>query len=58
MQSLMDFDIGVIVKIYKFQVDPIFIGGHLHRPQIKMGSSSRPMTLEFWQSTHFQNQNF
>ena len=44
-QPIMDFENGVIVKIYKSQVDPILVGGRLRRPQTKMGISSGPMTL-------------
>ena len=42
----------------KSSVDPILIGGCLRCPQIKMGISSGPMTLKFWQSPHFQNRDF
>ena len=56
--AFIDFENGVIVKIYKSWVDPILIGGRLRRPQIKMGISSGPMTLKFWQSPHFQNRDF
>ena len=38
----MDFKNGLIVKIYKSQVDPILVGGRLRRPQTKMGISSGP----------------
>ena len=41
----MDFDNGVIVKIYKSKVDPNLVGGRLRCPQTKMGISSEPMTL-------------
>ena len=41
----MDFENGVILKIYKFYVDPILVGGHLRHPQTKMGISSGPITL-------------
>ena len=34
---------GVIVKIYKSQVDPILLRGCLRPPQTKMGISSGPM---------------
>ena len=44
-QEIIDFENGVIVKIYKSQVDPILVGGRLRRPQTKMGISSEPMTL-------------
>ena len=54
----MNFENGVIVKIYKSYVDPILVGGRLRRPQTKVGVSSGPMTLKFWQSTHFQNHDF
>ena len=40
----MDFENGVIIKIYKSKVDPILIWGRLRRPHIKMGISSGPMT--------------
>ena len=42
----MDFENGVIVKIYKSKVDPILIWERLRRPQTKMGisSGSGPMT--------------
>ena len=56
--TIMDFENGMIVKIYKSQVDPILVGGRLRRPQTKMGISSEPMTLKFWQSPHFQNRDF
>ena len=36
----MDFENGVIDKIFKSQVDPILVGGHLPHPQTKMGISS------------------
>ena len=39
----MDFENGVIIKIYKSEVDPILVGGRLRRPQTKMGISSGPM---------------
>ena len=42
--AFMDFENGVIVKIYKSKVDPILIWGRLRRPKIKMGISSGPMT--------------
>ena len=42
MQSFMDFENGVIVKIYK--VDPILVGGRLCLPKTKIGISSGPMT--------------
>ena len=54
----MDFENGVIVKIYKSWVDPILVGVRLRRPQTKMGISSGPMTLKFWLSPHFQICNF
>ena len=54
----MDFKSGVIVKMYKSNVDPILVGGHLCRPQTKMGISSGPMILKFWQSPNFQNCDF
>ena len=54
----MDFENGVIVKIYKFLVDLISAWGRLRRPQTKMGISSGPITLKFWQSHHFQNCDF
>ena len=57
-QPLMDFENGVIVKIYKSKVDPILVGGRLRRPQTKIGISTGPMTLKFLQSPHFQNQDF
>ena len=41
----MDFENGVIVKIYKSKVDPILVEGRLRRPQNKMGISSGPMTV-------------
>ena len=40
----MDFENGVIVKIYKSKVDPILVWGRLRHPQTKMGISSGPMT--------------
>ena len=43
----MDFENGVIVKIYKSLVDPILVGGRLRCPQTKMGISSGPLTLKF-----------
>ena len=43
-KGFMDFENGVIYKIYKSKVDPILIGGRLRRPQIKMGISLGPMT--------------
>ena len=54
----MDFENGVIVKIYKSKVDPILVWGCLRQPQTDMGTSSGPMTLIFWQSPHFQNCDF
>ena len=44
-QQIINFENGVIVKIYKSKVDPILVGGRLRRPQTKMGISSEPMTL-------------
>ena len=41
----MDFENGVIVKIYKSKVDPIFVWGRFRQPKTKMGISSEPMTL-------------
>jgi len=41
----MDFENGVIFKIYKSLVDPILVGGRLGRPKTKRGISSGPMTL-------------
>ena len=41
----MDFENGVILKIYKPLVDLILVGGRLRRLQTKMGISSGPMTL-------------
>ena len=41
----MDFENGVIVKIYNSQVDHILVGGRLRHPQTKMGISSGPMTF-------------
>ena len=35
-----DNDNGVIVKIYKSYVNSILVGGHLRRPQTKMGIPS------------------
>ena len=49
----MDFENGVIVKIYKSYVDPILVGGRLRRPQTKMGISSGHMTLKFLTNTQF-----
>ena len=43
----MDFENGVIVKIYKSKVDPILVWWRLRQPQTKMGISSGPMTLKF-----------
>ena len=40
----MYFENGVIVKIYKSEVDPILVGGRLRHPKTKMGISSGPMT--------------
>ena len=54
----MDFENGVIVKIYKSQVDPILVWGRFRRPHTKMGISSGPLTLKFGQSPHFQNHDF
>ena len=55
---ILYFENGVIVKIYKSKVDPILVVGRLRRPQTKMGISSGPMTLKFWQSPHFQIYDF
>ena len=52
-QPLMNNENGVIVKIHKSLVDPILVLGRLCRPKTKMGISSGPMTLKFWQSPHF-----
>ena len=43
----MDFENGVIDKIYKSKIDPISALGCLRHPQTKMGISSGPMTLNF-----------
>ena len=43
-QSLTDFENGVIVKIYKSQVDPILVWGCLHHPKNKLGIASGPTT--------------
>ena len=43
----MDFENGVILKIYKFYVDPILVGGQLRHPQTKTGISSGLLTLTF-----------
>ena len=42
----MDFENGVIHKIYKSKVDPILVWGRLRQPQTKMGISSGPMTFD------------
>ena len=44
----IDFENGVIVKIYKSQVDPILVGGRLRHPQTKMGISSGPFCAEIY----------
>ena len=44
MNHIMNFENGVIAKIYKSQVDPILFGGRLRRTKAKMGISSGPMT--------------
>ena len=54
----MDFEKGVIVKIYKSQVDPILVGGRLRRPQTKMGISSGPGQSPHFQNCEFERENF
>ena len=54
----MYFENEVIVKIYKSYVDPILVCRRLRHPQTKIGISSGPMTLKFWQWAHFQNRDF
>ena len=38
-QPFKDFENGVIVKIYKSQIDPILGGGRLRRPKLRWASS-------------------
>ena len=48
---------GRLLEFLSLSLIPFLFGGN-HAVQTKMGISSGPMTLKFWQSPHFQNHDF